>query len=717
MYPRPAPVTPSPQLTALLQEAAAQGLNLMDELLREAREALQRQIDQTRDLFERDVRARVVSALALAAPELRQRYPQVLRAAFERELGDNPTTTILDTGPSSIGFDQLELMDEQQVQERISAVRGLQQVLLESEGELAELNALVSGLLGFDQVRAERNPLRPEIYLDALQGLINELQGDALARSRWTQVMLPLLGKHLRAVYQQLLRRLRQQRVQPARYAIQRPAGGPAVRAYPPGYGPGEAPAPAGAGAAPGLALAPQGSGQPATASRLTVQQLHGLVSGAARDDGQLAQEVVNLLIANIAGDPRILPPVWQLIYQLEPALLALARADFNFFHDKQHPARQLLEEIAQHSFAYEREDALGFEAFIGQLQRALADIDPGQVTSPAPFAAALAGLRREWAQASAAQQAQQNAAVHALQQAERRNQLARQIADHIRAQPGTVFVPEVVVEFACGPWAQVMAQARIDGRVEQAGQPDYVALLEDLFWSVRADQGRQQPAQVAKLVPRLVRGLREGLESIRFPTGQIQAFLDQLFALHQGRRAERPAARTAPTQAGPWLAPEEARESGFMDDLGEPAVAPGASAADDFPATEPAPLPGEFPATEPMALEDLPRPATAPQPVAAAQPLALEQLQLGDWVELLVTDHWTRLQLAWLNEGATLCLFSSAGGANHSMTRRMFERLVRQGQLRPMAQAPVVDRAFNAVAAQALRNSVYVDIREHPAS
>ena len=717
MYPRPAPVTPSPQLTALLQEAAAQGLNLMDELLREAREALQRQIDQTRDLFERDVRARVVSALALAAPELRQRYPQVLRAAFERELGDNPTTTILDTGPSSIGFDQLELMDEQQVQERISAVRGLQQVLLESEGELAELNALVSGLLGFDQVRAERNPLRPEIYLDALQGLINELQGDALARSRWTQVMLPLLGKHLRAVYQQLLRRLRQQRVQPARYAIQRPAGGPAVRAYPPGYGPGEAPAPAGAGAAPGLALAPQGSGQPATASRLTVQQLHGLVSGAARDDGQLAQEVVNLLIANIAGDPRILPPVWQLIYQLEPALLALARADFNFFHDKQHPARQLLEEIAQHSFAYESEDALGFEAFIGQLQRALADIDPGQVTSPAPFAAALAGLRREWAQASAAQQAQQNAAVHALQQAERRNQLARQIADHIRAQPGTVFVPEVVVEFACGPWAQVMAQARIDGRVEQAGQPDYVALLEDLFWSVRADQGRQQPAQVAKLVPRLVRGLREGLESIRFPTGQIQAFLDQLFALHQGRRAERPAARTAPTQAGPWLAPEEARESGFMDDLGEPAVAPGASAADDFPATEPAPLPGEFPATEPMALEDLPRPPTAPQPVAAAQPLALEQLQLGDWVELLVTDHWTRLQLAWLNEGATLCLFSSAGGANHSMTRRMFERLVRQGQLRPMAQAPVVDRAFNAVAAQALRNSVYMDIREHPAS
>lgn len=705
MKSRQAPATPSPQLTAFLQEAAGQGLNIMDELLRDAREALQRQIEQTRDLFERDQRARVVSALALAAPELRQRYPQALRQAFERELGDSPATTTFDTEPSSIGFDQLELMDEQQVQERISAVRGLQQVLLDSEAELTELNALVSALLGYDQVRAERNLLRPEVFMEALQGLVNEVQADALVRSHWTQVMMPLLGKHLRPVYLHLLRHLRQQRVQPARYVIQRPvaSGGSAY-----------AQALSAGGSGPAAFQAPGRGAPAAAASRLTVQQLHGLVSGSAQDTGQLAQEVVNLVIANIAGDPRMPPPVWQLVYQMEPALLALARRDLNFFHDKQHPARQLMEEIAQRSFAFESEDALGFDAFVGQLQRVLGEIDPAQVTSPAPFAAALASLRRQWAQASQAQQAQQQAAVQALQLAERRNQLAQQIAEHIRAQPDTVFVPEVVVDFACGPWAQVMAQAQMEGRVGQKGQPDYVALLEDLFWSVRADQTRNQQAQLLRLIPRLVQGLREGLEHIRYPEAQTQEFLGQLFALHQGHRVPRTAAHAS--QPGrPWLAPQEARESGFMDDLDGPV--PASAAAADFPATVPAELPAEFPATVPMSLEERGADTSAAplEPAAPAELLALDQLQIGDWVELLVTDHWTRLQLAWINANATLCLFSSAGGANHSMTQRMFERLVAQGQLRLLAHGPVVERAFDAVATLALRNSVYMDLREHP--
>lgn len=713
MNPRQAPITPSPQLTALLQEAAGQGLNLMDDLLREARDAVQRQIDQTRDLFERDQWARSVSALALAGPQLRASYPQALREAFDREVGDNPTTTTFDTGPSTIGFDQLELMDEQQVQERISAVRGLQQVLLAAEAELAELNTLVSALLGFDRVQAERNPFRPEVYVDALQGLINEQPADTATRSRWLQVLMPLLGKHLRPVYQGLLRHLRQQRVQPARYAINRgvSAGAPASVHLP------------SAGAGPalemsmGVARRAGGSSPGAShvpSSRLTVQQLHGLVSGSAavQDAGQLAQEVVNLVIAAIAGDPRMLPPVLRLIHQLEPALLALARSDLNIFHDKQHPARQLLEEIAQRSFAYDSEQALGFDTFMGQLRQALELIDPARATSAAPFAAALAQLRRQWAQASEAQQAQQKAAVRALQQAEQRNQLARQIADTIRAQPDTVFVPDVVMDFACGPWAQVMAQAQLEGRAGKPGEPDYVALLEDLCWSVRADQTRQQPAQLVKLIPRLVQGLREGLEHIRYPADQTQLFLDQLFALHQGQRVERVAPRAAQAaQPQPWLAPQEAAESGFMDDLGS--EEPGSEPA-DFPATVPAELPSEFPATEPMSLEDI-EAITAAARAQPAQALALEQLTLGDWVELLVTDHWTRLQLAWINPNATLCLFSSAGGANHSMTRRMFDRLVAQGQLRRVAQAPVVDRAFDAVAALAMRNSVYMDLQENP--
>ena len=702
MSSRPASVSRTPRIDGLIREAARQGLDIMENLLRQSREALQRQIDQSRDAATRDDRARVVSALVQSAPELRARFPEVLKQAFERDLDDSPATTTPDAGPSSIKFEQLELMDEREVQMRISATRGLQQAMLETEQELTELNTLVSAILGFDQVRPERNPLRPEVFVDALQDLINSMPGDAAVQTQCRQIMVPLLGKCLRAVYQELLVYLRKQQVQPVRYAIQRPTAG-AVAGRP---------IPGAAMAAPGRSV-PQDQGAglapQVDVGQLTVQQLHGLISGTQQDATQLVQEVVGLFLRNITGAGHLLPPVRELIAGLEPVLLQLARVDLNFFSDKKHPARVLLEEIAQHSFAYDSEHAQGFAEFMDALERPLRSITPTTATAET-FALVLAQLRQEWDEAQGRREAQQQAAVQALQQAERRHALARQIAEHIRKQPETVLVPDMVVDFACGPWAQVMAQARMDGKVDQPGEPDYVALLEDLFWSVRPDQTRQQPGQLVKLIPQLVQGLRQGLSLIAYPAEQTEGFFAQLFALHQGgiesmssARSLRVASAPAP---GPWLAPEEARNSGFMDDMVE---APRADAA--------ATAPADFPVTEPMGLVDRAS-ETQPAPLGSAADaglLQLDQLQPGSWIELQISGQWVRLQLVWLSDHATLCLFSSSNGANHSMTRRMFDRLAAQNQLRLVSQGAVVDRAFDAVAELAMRNSVDLDIQDDP--
>jgi len=525
--------------------------------------------------------------------------------------------------------------------------------------------------------------------------------------------MVPLLGKSLRPVYQELLAYLKMQKVQPVRYAIQRTASSGAVGAAAvPTQGSPAQSALAGRLASVQPPEVQGGLAQQVYAGQLTVQQLHGLVSGATPDADQLVQEVVKLILASITGDERILPPVRELIAGLKPALLQLARSDLHFFSDKQHPARQLLEELAQHSFAYDRVEAEGFAEFLADMRDTLARLSPAAGAAET-FERVLVRLRHIWSQAEQRRRVQQQAAVQALQQAEKRNQLARQIAEHIRKQPGTVLVPDLVVDFACGPWSQVMAQAQIEGKVEQPGVPDHVALLEDLFWSVRPDQVRQQPGQLVKIIPQLVQGLRQGLQSIHYPPDQLQQFLDQLFALHQGGLDSGSAARSpkpaAPAVTKTWLAPEEARDSGFMDDMG-------AEEAPNSAATVPAELPAEFPATEPMGLlggesdDALVPPAEGPASVLPA--LTLDQLQPGSWVELLVSGQWMRLQLAWLSDNANLCLFSSAGGSNHSMTRRMFDRLVVREHLRLVVQGPVVERAFDAVAELAMRNSVYMDIQ-----
>jgi hypothetical protein len=105
--------------------------------------------------------------------------------------------------------------------------------------------------------------------------------------------------------------------------------------------------------------------------------------------------------------------------------------------------------------------------------------------------------------------------------------------------------------------------------------------------------------------------------------------------------------------------------------------------------------------------------------PVAAeSQETALEEagggntgidgdLPLGTWVELLTGEQWVRTQLTWASPHATLFLFTSAYGTTQSMTRRSRDRLVQAGRLRMISTQAVMDVALNAVAQEAMRNSV----------
>src|SRR5882724_1552759 len=80
----------------------------------------------------------------------------------------------------------------------------------------------------------------------------------------------------------------------------------------------------------------------------------HERLRREAHGPGQaLGLEVVNLMVDNIAGDPRLLPPVQQAVRDLEPALLRLALVDPRFFSDRKHPARCLLEQMTQRSLAW----------------------------------------------------------------------------------------------------------------------------------------------------------------------------------------------------------------------------------------------------------------------------------------------------------------------------------------------------------------------------
>jgi hypothetical protein len=130
-----------------------------------------------------------------------------------------------------------------------------------------------------------------------------------------------------------------------------------------------------------------------------------------------------------------------------------------------------------------------------------------------------------------------------------------------------------------------------------------------------------------------------------------------------------------------PWVAPQEAQSSNFIE-------------INDLPA--PAGVAADAAGT-----------AAPTDTSIGSSPEALYALPLGSWIELKSGGQWSRTQLTWSSPHGTLFLFTNSVGATQSMTRRSCDKLIAAGHLRVISGQPVVEEALDAVAKVALRNSL----------
>lgn len=442
----------------------------------------------------------------------------------------------------------------------------------------------------------------------------------------------------------------------------------------------------------------------PSTSEDSSVEAIRDVLRRSANGVAQaLSLEVVTLMVDNIKHNPRLLEPIQRLIAELEPALLLLSLVDPRFFTDKQHPARELLQEITSRSLAYETVQSTGFPAFLDTLVHAVEPLASATIESAEPFERVLAQLRAAWQLAAQDRERARTEAVQALQQVEQRNLLAEKIARGIESHPDSAQVSEAVIDFLCGPWAQVVAQARLTEGANPGAADKYQALISAMLWSAHPESTRKNIAKLTRLVPLLLNTLREGLDTIHYPATKTSAFFETLMGLHQAafRAASKAPQAAAPASGAavappplPAAAPPAATVRAYRSDAGDPWVAPAEAKASNFMAWP------ELPPTTSAAVPD------APGPVADA---ALQDLPLGSWVELLTNDKWVRTQLTWASPHGTLFLFTSVFGTTQSMTRRSMDKLVAAGHLRMVAGQTVVEGALDAVAQIALRNSMDV--------
>jgi len=770
--------------SAASQQALRHCLDQTITLLREAEAQAQKQAERTElgDAW-RDITAH--------AGYWCERYPQELRSAFSEAL--QPRKAALNA-PVRLG--ELTLVDDQQIVDAIESSRLLQHVLPLVERPVSELDALVSTALGHGTVRPDLNPMRPEIFAQALRAVIAPHGGDgSAARRAWMRYLAQPLGHELQGIYTDLVSLLKNAHVQAAGYrvSVAESSGAPSSRSAPlaaadGGYReqqPGERQRSAepqagyhGAslssrelsqallrdflvhGLGPEASEAPPQSyyaaveqelaelraqhvgeevAQPLPANyralpavdrptrNVGVQsaldaQVWGRYAGSRerslvrtqlrRDATRVGQvlglELVRKVVDQVAQDPRLLAPVREAIVALEPSLLRLAMVDPRFLSEEGHSARQLMERVAQRSFKYNDEFASEFAHFFGDVRERFNALNQLPEPDAQPFQRALERLEAGWQQHDRQEQEQQQPAMGAVRFAERRQAEADQIAWTLSSRADLDNVPSVVQDFLFGPWALVMAHARLTDRENRVDPEGYAAAITDLLWSVKREVTLKQPAQLFQRVPSLLATLREGLASIGQDPTESEPFFQALMKLHhpvlklRRARSRQDAKESGSAPLLPVRAPDEPETAGKKPAEGLPWMSARELDAAGFEETLPTDMADltEGASSQPAALEpsEMHAPAQAPRAAAPDPDEILSDLREGCWVDLYSKRRWRRAQLVWASSKGTLFMFVSHGGRPHSMTQRICRRLIEERFLRPVRTEEVVAKALKSV-------------------
>ncbi len=459
----------------------------------------------------------------------------------------------------------------------------------------------------------------------------------------------------------------------------------------------------------------------------------------------QLGEEVVRLMLDNLIADDRLLPRVREQLQTLEPLLMEIAKVDGRFFSDKQHAARQFLDKVTSRSLAFGTERDDGYVPFVRSIEKSIASLTEktknGESETTA-FVQVMHQLETTWSHQDTQERVMREEAAKALLHAEQRNMLAQFLAQEFRASADGIDVPREVVDFICGPWAQAVAESQLrctDGTNDPLGYQD---LVTELYWSVQPRVAKRNRKRLVQIIPGMLSKLRQGLKLIEFPPERITDFFTELIGMHEaaleGGRTKAAAEDMLANVAVPAADMDSAVLDSELTDHAEllalyaasqevPLAAPAGQAASVEAAAnnKPADASGDkqsggvwLAKREVAEAGFLEAESVMPQEASGAQnkqlplaqpldPVVLTTISIGSWVEMLMEGQWSRMQLKWTSPHRTLFMFVAHGGKTHSMSQRSMDKLRVQGMIRVVSDGHLVEKALDAVAQTALRNSV----------
>ncbi|PLY15415.1 MAG: DUF1631 domain-containing protein [Sedimenticola sp.] len=399
------------------------------------------------------------------------------------------------------------------------------------------------------------------------------------------------------------------------------------------------------------------------------------------------AIDVISMLFEFILEDRNLHEAMKAQLACLQIPMLKVAILDKRFFSNKGHPARRLLNNLAQAAVGWTeangREEDGVFDRVSKIVRRIVDEFESDLSLFEELNDQFSAFLETEKKSAKIAE----NRATQVTQGKEQLNQAKQMVFDEINQRLAQHRqIPEVVRGFLREGWKDVMLLVSLKSGTDSPEWKNALLLADDLIWSVEPKADYADRQKLLKLIPSLLKGLRQGLNNISYNQHQLTSLFKELQTYHV-RCLRGVSAETAPIiGTDPVTPPTSVNKSASTS-----------SAEEGEPASGKSQLVGEE-----IVLESVEPTEEETPKVADAYDEQARTLKSGSWLEMTQEDgEKYRAKLSWRSNVTGACLFVNRKGLKVAeFTPDGLAMLLREGKATILGEVdkPLMDRALDAM-------------------
>lgn len=413
--------------------------------------------------------------------------------------------------------------------------------------------------------------------------------------------------------------------------------------------------------------------------------------------------DIVAMLFDFIFEDDDIPDLMKGRIGRLQIPVLKVALIDKTFFASRTHPARRLIDSLAEAAQSWVP-DGFNNDRLLAEVDGTIQRILDGFESDVGVFQEALdsfsAYLEGERARESELAQASAQVVL-----ARERKEIALSVSlDEVTRRLEGKTVPQPVTTFLHQHWSEVLARVHVRHGESSQEWLAGLATMDELIWSVAPKMSSPERNQLVARLPQLLRRLQSGMDLIQVDSAERNGFFTSLVACHasavkMGLRSGNRDAEDAAAATNGVIRPHPLRRAA---DRARP-VADGIDAEGHM-----APLLLTEVEEEGVQLEELRldgerqgEAATEAAPIMQDEyaQMVLE-LQRGACVEFNALEgRKTRCKLAWVSPLKGIYLFTRQPGRQAlSVSPEALAAALRAGEATVLSDAPLFDRAVDSL-------------------